>query len=202
MPGIRIPGPTGATDCFLAWDEGTMVLAATPPPLPAGTIDPTAVTAATTATETDPEIEALGLRGAAKKGAYALKKAHPAVTFTSGQRDKADQARAMASNVVSNRKWIEETYYPTKVSKACQKWVDDNEDATTQDAIADGLLSVLDGYTADQLAVLSKHMSGDAFDVQPVETDAESIKKTIRGLAGLDKFLEKEGGLVRWHAQF
>ena len=34
------------------------------------------------------------------------------------------------------------------------------------------------------------------------EKDAEAIKKTIRGLDGLDKFLDKEGGLVRWHAQF
>jgi hypothetical protein len=29
--------------------------------------------------------------------------------FTSGRRDKDDQARAMASNVVKNRKWIGET---------------------------------------------------------------------------------------------
>jgi hypothetical protein len=52
------------------------------------------------------------------------------------------------------------------------------------------------------LAMLSKHLSGDAFDVQPVDTDAAAIKKTIRGLKGLDRFLEKEGGLIRWHAQF
>jgi hypothetical protein len=49
---------------------------------------------------------------------------------------------------------------------------------------------------------VSKHLSGDAFDVQPVDINAEAIKATIRGLAGLDKFLDKEGGLVRWHAQF
>jgi hypothetical protein len=41
-----------------------------------------------------------------------------------------------------------------------------------------------------------------AFDVQPVTQDADAIKKSIRALAGLDKFLEMEGGLVRWHAQF
>ncbi len=34
------------------------------------------------------------------------------------------------------------------------------------------------------------------------DEDAEAIKKTIRGLSGLDKFLDTEGGLVRWHAQF
>jgi hypothetical protein len=58
------------------------------------------------------------------------------------------------------------------------------------------------GYNDAELSTLSKHLSGDAFDVQPVDTDADAIKKTIRGLDGLDKFLEKEGGLVRWHAQF
>jgi hypothetical protein len=124
------------------------------------------------------------------------------VTFTSGRRDKGEQARAMASNVVENRNWIKETYVSTTVSDACQKWVDDHKEKKTKDEIAEGLLSVLDGQTDADLAKLSRHLSGDAFDVQPVETDADAIKKTIRGLAGLDKFLEKEGGLVRWHAQF
>jgi hypothetical protein len=174
---------------------------ASPPP---GTVGTVAATDPAAASETavDPDIEALNLRGDAKKGAYALKKAHPGVTFTSGKRDKADQASAMAGNVVKNRKWIEETYSPSTVRDACQQWVDDNEEATTKDEIAEGLLSVLNEYTDAQLAVLSKHISGDAFDVQPVETDAEEIKKTIRGLPGLHRFLEKEGGLVRWHAQF
>ena len=43
---------------------------------------------------------------------------------------------------------------------------------------------------------------GEAFDVQPVDKDADAIKKTIRGLDGLGKFLDSEGGLVRWHAEF
>ena len=61
---------------------------------------------------------------------------------------------------------------------------------------------MLNAATDSQLAMLSKHLSGDAFDVQPVDTDAAAIKKTIRGLKGLDRFMEKEGGLIRWHAQF
>ena len=158
--------------------------------------------AAAAADDTDPDIEALNLRGAARKGAYAVKKKHPSVRFTSGRRNKEDQARAMASNVVLNRDWIEETYASSKVSKACQKWVDDNPGKTTKEDIQEGLLSVLNAATDSQLAMLSKHLSGDAFDVQPVDTDAAAIKKTIRGLKGLDRFLEKEGGLIRWHAQF
>lgn len=34
------------------------------------------------------------------------------------------------------------------------------------------------------------------------DNGADQIKKAIRGLPGLGLFLEKEGGLVRWHAQF
>ena len=50
---------------------------------------------------------------------------------------------------------------------------------------------------------MSKHFSGEAFDVQPVPgSKGEAIKAAIRKLPGLVKFLEAEGGLVRWHAQF
>jgi hypothetical protein len=108
----------------------------------------------------------------------------------------------MAGNVVSKRNWIKETYLESEASIACQKWVDDNEDKKTKQEIAAGLTQVLNGLTEAQLARLSKHLSGDAFDVQPVDKDAEKIKKTIRALPGLKRFLEKEGGLVRWHVEF
>ena len=58
----------------------------------------------------DPAIEALQLAPVARAAAYALKRAHPSVIFTSGRRGKQDQARAMASNVVQNRGWIRQTY--------------------------------------------------------------------------------------------
>jgi hypothetical protein len=66
------------------------------------------------------------------------------------------------------------------------------------------LLSVFNGLTGAQLGRLSKHLSGNAFDVQPVDgkAEAEAIKASIRGLNGLDLFLDKEGGLQRWHAEF
>ena len=46
------------------------------------------------------------------------------------------------------------------------------------------------------------HLSGDAFDVQPVIPDSDDIMQTIRDLPGLRQFLEKEGHLIRWHAEF
>ena len=203
MPGHSSPGPLGI-NATSGTDQGTLALTASPAPgtVGVGTAAGATAGAAAVASDTDPEIESLNLRGSARKGAYALKKAHPAVKFTSGRRNKEDQARAMASNVVLNRTWIEETYASSTVSKACQKWVNKNPDKKTKEEIQEGLLAILNDATDAQLAMLSSHLSGDAFDVQPVETDADAIKKTIRRLKGLDRFLEKEGGLVRWHAQF
>lgn len=152
--------------------------------------------------DTDAEIEALNLSKLAKKAAYRLKRKHPSVVFTSGRRDKAEQASAMASNVVLNRKWIHQTYARSVASDSCQKWVNENPDKTTKAAIAEGLKEVLDSLSDRELGLLSMHLSGAAFDVKPVEEDATAIKKTIRSLPGLTLFLEKEGGLVRWHAQF
>ena len=150
----------------------------------------------------DSAIERLDLEPVARAAAYELKRLHPGVVFTSGRRDKAGQARAMASNVVKNRKWIVQTYKESDARAACQKWVDDHSAATTQAEIQAGLLSVFDGLTADQLGGLSRHLSGNAFDVQPVDSDAAAIKASIRRLEGLALFLDREGGLERWHAEF
>jgi hypothetical protein len=203
MGDAKVPGPLGVGDNKPAIDNGTTPLAAMPAPTPTGTQTTPAPAAAAVSDDTnDAEIEALQLAATARLAAYALKKAHPALKFTSGRRDKADQARAMASNVVKNRKWIEQTYANSDLRKQCQEWVDKNPDKTTQADIAAGLLSIFDEAADSALGNFSKHLSGEAFDVQPVEKDADAIKKTIRGLTGLDKFLDTEGGLVRWHAQF
>ena len=150
----------------------------------------------------DEAIESLALMPVARAAAYELKRLHPGVVFTSGRRDKVAQARAMASNVVRNRKWIVQTYKESEVCAACQKWVDEHPEAATQEQIQAGLLSVFNSLLPDQLGRLSKHLSGQAFDVQPVEKDAVVIKQSIRGLQGLELFLDREGGLERWHAEF
>ncbi len=150
----------------------------------------------------DPEIEALQLAPVARSAAYALKEAHPSVRFTSGRRDKGAQAHAMATNVAMSRGWIRSTYRDTDASQACQAWVDQYAGACGIDDLTAGLLSVLCSLSDEQLGHLSRHLSGEAFDVLPVIEGADEIKATIRGLAGLDKFLDVEGGLLRWHAQF
>jgi hypothetical protein len=146
-------------------------------------------------------ISSLGLSETARKAAEQLLKQYPDIVFTSGRRDLVDQARAMAGNVVVKRDWIKKTYMHNEASKACQKWVDDHPEALTKKDIASGLLATLKGL-GSKAGLISKHLTGEAFDVQPVTKDAAEIKKAIRSLPGAKKFLDKEGGLVRWHVQF
>jgi hypothetical protein len=146
-------------------------------------------------------ISSLNLSPTAKKAAEELLKKHPDVVFTSGRRDLAEQAQAMAGNVVKTRDYIKNTYAANDASKACQKWVDDHPEAKTKSAIAAGLLETLKGL-GSKAGQISKHLTGDAFDVQPVTKDADAIKKTMKNLPGVTKFLEKEAGLVIWHVQF
>ncbi len=143
----------------------------------------------------------LGLSATAKKAADELLKTYPDLKITSGKRDLSEQANAMAGNVVKTRDYIKNTYASSDASKACQKWVDDNPDAKTQKDIAAGLLETLKGL-GSKAGQISKHLTGDAFDVQPVTKDADAIKKAIKALPGIKKFLEKEAGLTIWHAEF
>src|SRR3954469_8182641 len=147
------------------------------------------------------DIDSLKLSPKARKAAEILLKEHPEIEFTSGRRTLAEQAKAMAANVVEKRDYIKTTYASNEASKACQKWVHEHPEAKTQKEIAKGLLETLTklGPKAGQI---SKHLTGDAFDVKPVKHNAEAIKKSIRELPGVQKFLEKEPGLERWHAQF
>jgi hypothetical protein len=76
--------------------------------------------------------------------------------------------------------------------------------ANSQSAIQAGLLEVFESLGDEELGRLSKHLSGEAFDIHPMVDgpNANAVKASIRALSGLGKFLEKEGGLVRWHVQF
>jgi hypothetical protein len=146
-------------------------------------------------------VEDLDLVSYARHAAEALLEAHPDVVFTSGRRTVKEQADAMAGNVLRNRKWIEQTYVRTPERAALQKWVDDNPAATTRSAISAGFAGIMNGWTDAQKGRLSRHFSGQAFDVRPVASGS-AIKKTIRSLPSLRRFLQSEGGLTIWHADF
>jgi len=146
-------------------------------------------------------INSLNLSAKARKAAEKLLEQFPDVEFTSGRRDLAGQAQAMAGNVAKVRDYIKKTYAASEASKECQQWVDDHPDKTSKTDIAKGLLETLKGL-GDKAGQISKHLTGDAFDVQPVSKDAAAIKKAMRSLPGVTKFLEREAGLVIWHIQF
>jgi GH24 family phage-related lysozyme (muramidase) len=147
------------------------------------------------------KISPLNLSPKAKKAAEALLEKYPDIIFTSGRRDLAEQAKAMAQNVVQARDYIKSTYKTNDAGTACQKWVDDHQDATTEDKIAAGLLKTLTEL-GDKAGQISLHLTGDAFDVQPVPKDAPAILKAMKELKGCTEFFEKEAGLVIWHVGF
>lgn len=84
-----------------------------------------------------------------------------------------------------------------------QRWVDDNPAANTAAAIAAGLQNVMNSWTNGQQRNFSRHITGDAFDVQPVAgVQGEKIKQAIAKLPNLNWHTFQEGGLEVWHAQF
>ncbi len=202
MADPKIPGPLSQKSSPGPVPDGTLIVSPSGQRGPVTAHSAAGAARASAAALRDPAIEALELAEPARSAAYALKRAHPSVVFTSGRRSAADQARAMAANVAANRKWISQTYMPSDTSRKLQKWVDDHKASKTAAEIEQGLTGVMKGMTAGQLGLLSKHLAGLAFDVKPVQQDAESIKRTIRGLPKLKLFLDKEGGLERGHAQF
>ena len=83
-----------------------------------------------------------------------------------------------------------------------EEMIEDAVIAAIHDQITAGLEQVLKGMPDSELVKISRHLTGRAFDVRPVTANAAAIKADILKLPGLHKFLDKEGGLVRWHAQF
>ena len=146
-------------------------------------------------------IEEMQLEPIAKNAASILQSKHPNVEFTSGRRDIRQQAHAMAGNIVvlHDRKFIGHTYI---AGAKLQAWVDSHPGAVTVDAITAGLEQTMNAMTEEERTKISRHLTGRAFDVRPVTANAEAIKADIRNLPGLHKFLDHEGGHVRWHAQF
>lgn len=149
-------------------------------------------------------VEDLDLAASAKAGALSLQGQFPSdVKFTSGRRTIARQAAGMAPNVVKNRRWIEETYKASPQRAALQNWVDENPGATGAAAIATGLEGVMNSWAEAEQRNFSRHITGDAFDVQPVPGErAERIKQAIARLPKLNWHTFEEGGLEIWHAQF
>ena len=148
------------------------------------------------------KVDALNLNPnqVAYSAALALLQAYPTLNFTSGLRTLPDQARAMSQNVARNRQWIAQTYAPSAGRDVLQAWVDTNPTVTNPVDIAAGLLQTMNtnpGMTKS----ISKHLTGDAFDIQiDPNINPADIRSIIVSHGGT--FLDTEGGLPIWHAQF
>jgi hypothetical protein len=146
-------------------------------------------------------VDDLDLVDCARKAAETLVSRHTNIVFTSGRRTVKQQANAMAGNVARKRKWMEQTYMQSAERTALQTWVDNHPEATARAEISAGLEAIMNNWTDAQKGNLSRHFCGKAFDIQPV-ANGDEIKKTIGALPNLRKFLDSEGGLTIWHADF
>lgn len=143
-----------------------------------------------------------GLRGEALEVALEFHALFPDAIFSRGIRTLRDQCRDMAENVSQNRMWILETYKASKPAIAAHAWVIANKHVRAVGDIADGLEFVLRTFSPLELEALSRHLTGDAFDIRPrsVRRDAREWLDAEADKRGAT-FLEREGGLVRYHWQ-
>ena len=145
-------------------------------------------------------ITSMGLKGNALLAATELQKRCPGIVFTSGTRGIKDQARAMAKNIVADKTYLVKTYKPSKAKDACVAWCGKNQTTTAKDVEA-GLLEVFGSLGDGDLQKISRHLGGLAFDVKPGSADLDVVRKVVEDLFG-GEFLDHEGKLCRWHAQF
>jgi hypothetical protein len=149
-------------------------------------------------------IPSLDLNPAALAGAHELYRQCPWVKFPSGRRSLAKQAHVMACNVAVRRDFISRVYIHG--GEELQLVVNRHPEWETVEQLAHGLYAYLhDEMTPEKVVKLSRHMTGDAFDVLPILDNAEQANQTIhviQKLTGLDRFLTREAGLPRWHVQF
>ena len=148
-------------------------------------------------------IDELDLDPVMKYWAEELQRTFPDVVFTSGRRNLEQQARAMAVNhIEAPESFLTRTYTHGKVFLAAV--VDlPTEQQKRLDSVAGAIQSVLqenpdllvwahrDGTCVDLLPMLNA-------EKQPTKRGRQVIK-WIRACPATVTFLEKEGGLDRWH---
>ena len=149
------------------------------------------------------------LQPQAKMAAMRLLSAFPFLSLTSGRRCVDDQCRAMAVNEAHARDWVAGTYRDSPVEEAVVAWLAANPTITDVPGLETGILGVLARFPPAALRSLSWHLSGEAFDVQPLTDErAPAVTSFIRDLVTAQlsagnsaKFLAIEAGLLRWHVQ-
>ena len=151
------------------------------------------------------QLDQLRLAPRAKTGAVLLNERFPDIQFTSGLRDIQAQARVMATNQLRKPFWIRDTYLR---GKELQRLLD-TQTLNTQLELQAFIQKWLEGQTSEQLAQLSRHLGGYAFDIKPsvdrkgyTNTQGFDMISFIHTVVQPEKFLQWEGGLQIWHLQF
>lgn len=146
----------------------------------------------------------LGLTDSALEVAIRLVARFPGVEIVSGKRTVREQAHSMAANVVKDPDFVRDTYALSLASRRCQAWVDRNVNAKL-DKIAEAFERILCDLPDDELRHLTRHITGEAFDVMPpkdlkLRNDVKVfLADAAREHGG--RFLDHEGKLDRLHWQ-
>jgi hypothetical protein len=155
------------------------------------------------------------LQPQAKSCALKLLIQFPFLTLTSGLRTPDSQAQAMATDVVKGGiAWLVSTYANNPVKSACVAALTALQ-ATSLNwdlpGISACLLGVFAQFTPLQLMELDLHMSGMAFDIEPLPSTDSRTNEVVAAIeadiattnqAGGDAlFLPKEGNLLLYHVQ-
>jgi hypothetical protein len=127
-----------------------------------------------------------------------------AFEITSGKRTREDQAAAMAANEWRSRGWIAATYVDSKVKRAIVRATERAWSGAkcTRQKLQTAILLAMNVFTDVELGALTLHMAGMAFDVRPrPEKPAIAVYLAAEALRLGGKFLDREGGLLRYHWQ-
>lgn len=150
-------------------------------------------------------VSELDLSPVAKAAAEKLVASFPQVVFTSGRRDLRKQAEVMATNELRDPGWVKSTY---KISEPFVWWIEQNK-PKSQVEMAIGFHDVMMRMSQEEIDQVSKHLSGNAFDIKPIidktgmpTTEGFEIVDFCRSKLGAEKILLREGNLIVWHVQF
>jgi hypothetical protein len=116
----------------------------------------------------------LSLAPLAQTGAMQLATMFPEVVFTSGRRSIEKQASVMAFNTMKNRQFIEQTYID---GEHLQRVVNKLAGDCTRQAMEATLYDALMQLDTNALMRVTRHLTGDAFDIQPI-VDNSGIPST------------------------
>jgi len=150
-------------------------------------------------------IAAMGLTPRMAARATELQTAFPTVVYTSGRRTLQAQAHAMAVNTTMNRNFIRQTYVHAAL---LQTTIDAHPEAVEVSQIENLLVADMNALAPADLNRISRHLTGDAVDLLPMEDDTGTptdvgaqVIAWIKACPDTDIMLLREAGLVKWHWQ-